>query len=183
MGDYIGFFIALFALFLSSYIKRREKKDREEHPEKYAEEDVEQGTALRDLLASLDLPLEEPVAKPKPPPPPRHQEPAPKPRVVRADRSTKRQVDDRFEFQSDLEDRHQESSITDRHLSLQIDEGTGVSHFDDAYANVPEAEVWDISESGGASRIHKLISGLETKRNAILLREVFGPPRANEPWV
>lgn len=175
MSDFIGFFIALFFLLVSALVRRREKREREEHPEKYKEQDAQETAMLKELLQGLDMQAEgTPPPKKKKAPPPR---PLPK---QKREQEPRRRVGDQYEFEGGLDSRHQGSAITERALDLSIDEHTGESHFSDKYEDVPHADVWKARGRKGASRAHRLLDGMKSKRDIIVFHEIIGPPKADQ---
>ncbi len=174
--DFIPFIIAFVALIASSIIRRRERKDREAHPEKYQEQEQEQQLLLKELLQSLELEAEEPIV---PPPAPKIKPPPPKPVVVRAE-PTSRQVADYYEYESEIEGRQKGSKIIDQHLDLAVDAQLGKSTFSDRYKDSPHDAVWDVQKTeAGSTRVGDLIGGLKSKKEAILLAEILGKPKAD----
>ncbi len=179
IGDFIGFFIVLIAFFLSSVLQRRDKKRRKEHPEEYEGEEGEQAEVLKELLRSLDIGVEEQTPPSPPKKPKTKPKPPPRPTVVKAAK-TKRRVGDQFAFETNIENRYQESSIKERHLDLAIDEHTGESHFSDRYEDVPHADIWKRGKRKGASRANRLLNEVSSLQDVIVLGEIIGPPKADQ---
>ena len=53
--EFIGFIISMVALFVLMHKQSKEAKRRKEHPEEFAEEQVEEEAALQELLHTLNI--------------------------------------------------------------------------------------------------------------------------------
>lgn len=165
--ELLGFVIVLAAMAIIMFKRAYEDYKKRKNPEEYEEEERKKEEALKQFLKSLDIEVEteeeaEAVIASEPPPPPG------------------RSVADEFAFERPLEERHQASAIEDRLFSVALDKRY----------EIPRKRVATPSMRMPSSRDAYLIEGRSTHvwrllkkghlKDAILLREIIGPPRHEE---
>jgi len=202
--DLIAVVLSFLALLYLSVRRSREERRRREHPEEYAHEEQEEKKAMRQLLASLELPIPEELqtedvpeeAKHPPPPPPSEKGKRPS-RPTSA--TTQRTVRHNFRFQSALERVRKKNPIAQRQYESKVGEsskkfGAGIVSSEigvgpstdayeiadtlikDAYAVQPvSTNAYQISAGQRSSRVQLLMRSRKSKRDMVVLREVLGP--------
>jgi hypothetical protein len=166
-------------LIASAAVKRREKKDREEHPEKYAAKEGGEAAALKEILHSLDIDVE--TAPALPPIPAKKAKQLPKAPLPPKQKERGRTVGDDFTFESNIENRQFGSEITDQHLADNIIASRGkTNRFDERYKDVPESEIWDVLDDSNSSYAARLLQRGGSRRDMILIGDIFGSPKADQ---
>lgn len=158
---------------------------RKAHPNQYKKEQQEQDRLMKEFLQSLDIEVEgesefeQPARKKAPPPPPKRQAPL----KSKQKQTTHRNLKGDFEFHSNLDDYSKKNVIENREFKTNI-----VDKFAEGYGDKLVSKGLRSSQSVSRpykqkierkrSRAKKLISSLDTKKDMVLLKEIFGPPKS-----
>lgn len=162
IAEFFGLIISLLAIFFLLYKRIREERYKREHPDEYKKKQRKQEENLKLFLKSLDIDVpDEEEAKPHRRPPPVKWEKTshvPKAReeyVPRVDKYAP-----------------QKTAMESRELVSALDTRYDKNRFD--LAPAPKYEVHNKKK---ASRVEKLISGLHSRKEMVLLHVVFGSPK------
>jgi hypothetical protein len=159
-SDIIGYIITVLALF---YFMGRGSKKSESEPEENSDD---QAQKLKDFLRSLEDDMKE-APKPKPSVLP----PVPKKKVASPVQKPFSSVEKR-EFKSTIENRKLETAVFKEYES-----------YEDTYqvqkvsSHIGNAPAYEVSGKEGISRADRLLSQLQSKKQMVLLHEIFGKPK------
>jgi hypothetical protein len=123
---------------------------------------------IKEFLKSIDLDIEEEKKTPPSPPPP---PPLPSRKVSREEARNAK-----FAFKGQLSQRHQKSSIEDRHIETNIKDDGGAHLVSKAIAEVPKNQAYSLKEHNPQSYIRTRIVDRESRRDLLLMYEVLSPP-------
>lgn len=149
--ELIGFIITLLAFFLLVGKQARDEKKRREHPELYENEEQEQQEAVNELLKSLNIEVDSEIL------PPKKEEPPPPPLVE--------------------EKKPQKAPVPRRLMELDRKD-VYVEHYSKS-AILDHGNAYAIQKEG-YSRIKQSLKNSHTLKDAIILKEVLGPPKGLE---
>lgn len=176
VSEFVGLIITILVLFTAMARRLWEEKQRRDNPEEYEEKLERDKEAFQAFLRSLDIEVEGEQKKKKrmpPPPPSVKEEPeASQPMGHYVPSST---VAENFEFHSQLEERHRETSIEKRQLTSSLSQQTGRDLVSDTLKQ-KEAFVAK-GRKRGASRSRDLVLNRPSKKEMVILHEVLGPPK------
>lgn len=188
-SEYIGFIISFFALAFLLIQRYREERRRKLHPAEYAAEKRKKEEQMKAFLKSLEVSPEEEELPPPPPPRPL------KPLLEKKKASpqnplhdvakARRIVDDDFAFQSKLETYKPKTAIEQRSFKTKIDDRYTHEQYKDPFGTrivsidlqkKQAHDAYEVLNKQTSSRISKLLTGLPSKKDMVLLYEIFGPP-------
>lgn len=176
--EFLGFVISIAAMGFLMVRRFLEERRRRQNPEKYAEDEEHQDEALKEFLRSINVDVnnevfaaqeERRIATP-PRPPVKSKTPSPQIPV--------RSKNEKYRFSSQLENQRSESRIEKRQLKSTIEE-RHLSAFEtriDPFLQ-SAADPYTIIKLDPQPRIQKLIKSLPALQQAIILREIIGPPK------
>lgn len=172
--ELIGFVIMAFVLISPIIKKIKEEgigdtRDQMNDDEDRVEEKHEREEIVKEFLKSLDMDFEEEKVKPPPPPPP----PAPGKRMTRAQARK-----EKFAFKGKLTDRHQTSSIEERHVNTRVEEGGGNHLVSARFSEMPKNKAYVIKERKAGSTLNGRFLDKAARRDLLLMHEVMSPPRS-----
>ena len=179
--EFIGFLIAIIAFFFLMAKQAREQKRRREHPEEYEEELEEQEAAIKKLLQSFDIEIEEEPAKKSPPPPPVPEGAGPPeveiPRERLSDEGAEK---DKRHLEAELRRMWKKPKISTKlpELGEGREEVFRKPHKEYRGALVEKREEAYEIRKQEKSRAQKVLGGVSSLKNAVILREILGPPKA-----
>ena len=155
--EFIGFIITMVAFFLLVVKQARDEKKRRQNPEAYEEEMEYQQEAVKDLLRSLNIEVQE-DKPPVPPPPPTPvvemlKEPS-MPKVVESKIPKSMRIA-KFDYGNAFRDPHSQR---------------GIFEHEEAYIKRKEQQ----------SRVKSLLRKPDSFKDAIILKEVLGEPKGLE---
>lgn len=166
ISDLIGYVVTALALFYFMGMKQRPQEPEEEP------QDDDQAQKLKEFLRSIDMDMQEkpavPVKKVKALPP--------KAIKKKVEAAIPHKIRD-GSFYS-IADRKFETAIDERRLKTSI-----VSSYEDPYkdkviaAGIGDAPDYNVIGRKGGSRAEQLLSDLRSKKQMVLLHEIFGPPK------
>ena len=175
--EFIGFIISIVAIIFITIKRYRDEKYRRQHPELFQETEEEKQQALKDFLSSIDIDLndEQFSAQQRPvvPPPPPQASSA-------SHKISKGPKGEDFYFKTNIEHYRPETKIEKRQLKTAIEE-RHLGSFEDRLLS-PEFRknhdsAYEIVEFDRQPRIQKLMEGLPSMQQMIIIREIIGPPK------
>lgn len=171
--EMIGFIVSLLALFVITAKKAYDERQRRANPELYEREEREQNEKLKAFLHSIDMDMEEPVAPL--PPPSRSQQRQPRPPQRPQERregalspQEKRMLDAKIEKQ-----RLKSATIDHYKMPVGPADATGIHHR-------REKDAYSLKRVQKGNRALKVLSGLQSRRDMVILHEIISPPKALE---
>jgi len=182
--EFIAFTIAFLALVLSFFKRQYDAWQRRQHPERYRAQEEEREAALKNLLQSLGMEAEgehPSKKKKKPPPAPVSKKQAhrrqPKPQSM-----TRRTVGREFDFESELEETKDVSTITGRRVDTRVgkkfQKGYGKQIVSLDMRRGEQDDAYRIVTHRPPSRAKALIQGPRSLRDVVIMREILGPPKS-----
>ena len=182
ISQIIGFIISVLAILYIVTKRVKEERLRKEHPEEYEKEQQKQEANLKQFLKSLDVEMED--KKMNPPP-----KPVQKLTASQASKTVKKEnlppkpqriVSDEFIYKSDLDNVHLKNDISQRKIH---------SHIEDKYTDIYGERVvsvdlrevsnrtYEVIQKIRVSRGEKLLQSMPTKKNMVILYEIYGTPK------
>lgn len=166
--EFIGFLITLFALLFLSVKKNKENSE-------LGDEGHSQQEKLKNFLKSLDIEMEEDNFQPHPKKVLKNE---PKSMQMRKTKSPKAQLDkpvskkvvEHTKLSSQLESRSFESHLKERYDNLSH------SIVSESYRDVKD-DAYSIKKKSNTSRGQALLEQLPTKKNMVVLVEIFNKPK------
>jgi hypothetical protein len=177
--EFIGFIIAIVAFFILMAKQAREQRKRRENPEKYEKELEEQEETIKKLFQSLDIETEEEPAK-EPPPVPERAGP-PEVEIPRERLSDERAEKDKRHIEAELRRMLKKPKISPK-LPKFIEGGGMIfkkphEEYRGSLSEQSSKDAYKIQKQE-TSRIQKVLGETGSLKNAIIFREVLGPPKA-----
>lgn len=160
--EFIGFVITMIVFFILILKQGRNQRRRREHPEEF-EEEFEQQETMQELMESLNVRLEKKAPPKQPPPPPTflEEEKEEDRRLIEAERL-------RAEEMANIQ-------LSGKELVGKKDV------FTDVYAGKeslqPHHEEGYVKWKKQRSRVQKKLKEPDSLKEAIILREILGPPK------
>lgn len=155
--EFIGFVISLAALIFLFFKKVRDEKFRLQHPEEYEEELHQKEEALKEILKSMQLDVEDEENLSPPPPRPQH---VMKKKYIKPPKAPLTVLQTQKEKEAN---QYEERTLSDNRI------------FNKKTINAPAYEVKRLHHSNRGS---DLIKSLPSKRDMLIYKEVFGKPLA-----
>ncbi|MFQ5728901.1 MAG: hypothetical protein ACE5GN_00885 [Waddliaceae bacterium] len=201
--EFIGFIIAIVAFFFLMAKQAREQRRRRENPEQYEEELEEQEVAIKKLLQSFNIEVEEePATKPPPPPAPEGVGP-PEVKIPCERLSDEGAEKDKQHIEEPLRQMWKKPKTSTKLSKLgegreevfrkpheEYRGGLVEERREEVFRKPHEGKRVKLEElkpdheeaykihKQKKSRAKKILGELDSLRNAIILREVLGPPKA-----
>ena len=175
--EFIGFVIAIIALFAIMIRRSLDEKRRREHPELYEHEEEDRERELKEFLRTLEIDVEEPPPPPPPAPPPPEEKP-----VKKRPARPKRLVRDAYELERRIEKYEKTKGIESRTLESEV----GETEFRELGQEIVTGDLflqtglgaYEIVEEQKSVRVAQLFENLEDPSQMIIHREVLGKPKA-----
>lgn len=180
-SDLINFLIAILVMTYL-YFKRKNAAPKEEGVEEGTESDREK--ALRDFLHSLEGDMIE--GEEQPPPKPVHRAPPPAPLKQEVRQEVKkphRTLHDAYSLKTKLETFQPKTAVEERQLNLKVTQeqfdafGNQLFDVNEELVNRTE-DSYKLVQEKTQTRLQKIVQGLPSKREMIVLQEIMGPPKA-----
>lgn len=184
--EFIGFIVSLIAMILLMGTRLWQEAKRRRNPQPHEDED-HQAQPLKDLLESLDKRHRH--QQPPPTPVPQAKKPkTPYPAQQPLPQKPKRSGADKFAFKSSLDDRHHETAIEKRSYQTSIKDPYQ-GHIEEDILSTEfrksESSAYDIIHRRHLSQASKIIHGLPSAKDMLVIKEIFGPPKSLRlnPWL
>lgn len=186
-SQYIGFIISFLALAFLLFQRIREERYRRNHPQEYEAAKRKKEEQMKAFLRSLEVgegaaPSSQPLPKPLAPllAKKKKEIPPPAAHLSAAAVQSRRVVDDDFRFQPTLEGRHQKTAIEERTFKTKIEDrykdpfGDHIVSIDLRQKGHPDS--YQVISKQTSSPVSRLIKGLPSQKEMVILYEVFGRP-------
>lgn len=193
--EFIGFVISLAAMIFLVVKRFWDENQRRRNPEKYAEKQSQKEKLLSDLMKSFDVSRKEisenepdeddedmngeveevrrhPIKKPMPPQ-----------RILPLRHSTRQSLD-KMHLTTSFNDHYGESTNEKRFLKSSMSDSYEEEIVSSKFLK-GEASAYDLDKQlKPRSRASKILSGLPSPKNMLIIKEVFGLPKSmrNDPW-
>jgi hypothetical protein len=188
ISQLVGFIISVIAILFLVRKRVKEEKHRKEHPDQYENEQLKQQEQLKGFLKSLDIDMED-KGQFSPPPRPVVKPPRPAQQTKTLAQAQKKDgkppkpqriVADEFKFKSGHEYYEQKTSIEQRKMKSPLEE-----RYKDIYGDrvvsldlrEDPTHTYEVIQQHSISRARGLIQRLPTKKNLVLLHDIFGVPK------
>lgn len=179
--EFIGFIVSLAAMIFLIVKRVWDETQRRRNPEKYAHETEEQEQTLKEFLKSLDMDLNSEKGVPPQHPSVAKPKKAVKTPYIASSSAPHKQKVDKFQFKSSLDDHHQETSIEKRTLKTSIRDPYR-DHIEEEILSSEfrkgEKSAYEIINVRKKSRASKIIHGLPSAKDMLVIKEIFGPPKS-----
>ncbi|MGA8165565.1 MAG: hypothetical protein WB791_11215 [Waddliaceae bacterium] len=156
--EFIGFIITMIVFFLLILKQGRDQRRRREHPEEFQEEEREQQEGMQELMESLNIRLGKQAPPKRPPPPPRLIEGEEDRLLIEAQRLQAEEI-------GILPSLEQEKAVFKDIYAKSLVQAPQPHH--DAYRQLEKQR----------SRIQKKLNEPDSLKQAIIVREILGPPK------
>jgi hypothetical protein len=180
--EFIGFVITFF-IFVVLMLKRSyERWKRYQFPdeEEGGGEPKDQEQQLKDFLKSLEEDMEEvKVERPLPPIPPKPKIIKPPPKAPVEKPKPPKPLKPVGALATSVDKRTLATKVDKRHLETRIeDRFAGTTVVSDHFQQAPEYDPYRLKKKGKEARIRKLLGGLKSTKDMVLLHEILSRPRS-----
>ena len=170
--QFLGFLIAVGAMFFLMVRRAMEEVKRRKNPELYEAEQRKQKDVLKNFLKSLEVDMEEDEEVPaiskrrvEPPPPP--------PAMVKKQKPKRASED--YKFTDKLENYKPEPSIEKRKLKTNIEDR--YRDFSGERVISGQRDAYALKKMEQPSRAHQLLTQVQNKKNMVILYEILHKPK------
>lgn len=169
----LGFFLILLVLFIPIFKKTKDEVQKEE---KKIDPSLrkDKKNLLKEFLTSLDIDLEEEELPKNPPPipPPPPSSPTVKEHVSQLKEGCK----EKFRFQNNIANYENKEGISTRHLKSSIEKRSSKDIVSERFQKGDFQEAYEKDKRTSTSSIRNKINFLDSKREAIIMYELFSSP-------